>query len=365
MDTESGITSESVAVMEEEETRPSQAPDLFERGVYRRLLEEGHRFQFSQVVRLLELVFPEAPAPGETTDFADVPIHFRPSVELVFPATDVKRVEWSGNDRERVQVVITFLGLYGIDSPLPYYFYEHLAQEDPVEAAPHRDFLDIFNQRLYAFFYRAWKKYRPGLHYRSAGRDRHSQRFVSLAGLGTPHAVDDVSLSPMRLAAQAAVLAPQARNAVGLEALVAAFFDGIEVEVVENVPRWVPIPSRGGLGDGDFRLGAQATIGEQIYDRTGKFRVRLGPMGVEQYLALLPGGEDVPVLHRLVRLHVPDYLEFDVELHIRSEDLPTTRLGKSGSRLGYTTSAGQPRTPVTSRIVEYPEDASSSSSARS
>lgn len=362
MDTETGVTSKSVAVREEQESLPSSAPDLFERGVYRRLLEEGHRFQFSQAVRLLESLFPEAPAPGESTGYTQAPIRFRPSVDLVFPATDVKRVERGDGDREQVQVIVTFLGLYGIDSPLPYYFYEHLARATG-DTLPHRDFLDIFNHRLYAFFYRAWKKYRPQLHFRDGGRDRHSRRFVSLAGLGTPHALDDVSLSPMRLAAQAAVLAPQVRNAAGLEALVAAFFEGIEVEVVENVPRWVPIPVRSGLGDGDFQLGSQATIGERVYDRSGKFRVCLGPMGVEQYLALLPGGEDAPVLQELVRLHAPDYLKFDVELQIRSEDLPTTRLGESGNQLGFTTSAGQPRAPVTTRVVEYAENTSSPSSA--
>jgi type VI secretion system protein ImpH len=344
--------------VEGEDERPSATPNRFERGVYRRLLEEGHRFQFSQAVRLLELMFPEAPAPGETTDYGDAPIRLRPSVDLVFPATDVKRVERLGDDRERVELVVTFLGLYGIDSPMPYNFYERLARKTE-ETVPHRDFLDLFNHRLYAFFYRAWKKYRPGLHYRPGGRDRHSQRFVSLAGVGTPHALDDVSLSPMRLAAQAGVLAPRSRNAAGLEALIEAFFEWIEAEVIENVPRWVPIPSRSGLGDGGFQLGDTSTIGEQIYDRSGKFRLRLGPMGVDQYLAFLPGGENVPDLHTLVRLYAPDYLEYDVELQVHSETLPTTQLGTSGAELGYTTSVGQPQDPVLRRIVEYDSGASS------
>ena len=339
-------------MIERSEGVPSPDPDLFERGVYRRLLDEGHRFQFSQAVRLLELMLPDAPAPGETTSFTEPPIHLRPSVDLAFPPTDVKRVDRTDGDPRGIHVVVTFLGLYGIDATHPYHFYDHLAK-DPEETAPHRDFLDIFNHRLYAFFYRAWKKYRPYLHYRSGERGRHSRRFVSLAGVGTPNALDDVSLSPMRLAAQAGVLAPRTRNAAGLEALIRAFFDGVEVEVVENVPRRVPIPSRSGIGDGDFRLGEAATIGEQVYDRSGKFRLRLGPMALEQYLALLPGGEDVPQLRDLVRLYVPDYLAYDVQLQIRSEDLPTTQLGESGNQLGFTTSAGPPQDPVISRVVDY------------
>lgn len=363
MDTETRKPSKFVEGIEEARA-PSPAFDPSESGVHRRLLDGGHRFRFSQAVRLLELMFPDAPAPGETTSVTDPPIHLRPSVDLAFPPTDVKRVDQADDDPRGIHVVVTFLGLYGIDSPLPYHFYDHLAKKTE-ETASHRDFLDIFNHRLYAFFYRAWKKYRPHLHYRPGGRDQHSRRFVSLAGVGTPHALDDVSLSPMRLAAQAGGLAPQTRNAAGLEALIGAFFDGIEVEVIENVPRWVPIPSPSGLGDGDFRLGEAATIGERVYDRSGKFRLRLGPMPIQQYLALLPGGEDVPTLRELVRLYTPDFLAYDVELRIRSEDLPTTQLGESGSQLGFTTSAGPPREPVISRIVDYTATPATQSTARS
>ncbi|MBB4070224.1 type VI secretion system baseplate subunit TssG [Salinibacter ruber] len=364
MDTESRSPSKSVEGAGEASGALSPDPDLFEHGVYRRLLDEGHRFQFSQAVRLLELLFPDAPAPGDATSVTASPIHVRPSVDLSFPPTDVKRVEWADGDPRGVHVVATFLGLYGIDAPLPYHFHNHLAK-DPEETAPHRDFLDIFNHRLYAFFYRAWKKYRPHLHYRPGERDRHSSRFISLAGVGTPNALSEVSLSPMRLAAQAGVLAPQTRNAAGLEALVAAFFDGIEVQVCENVPRWVSIPSRSRLGNGSLRLGESATIGEKVYDRSGKFRLQLGPMSVEQYLALLPRGEDVPKLRDLVRLYAPDHLAYDVELRIRSEDLPTSRLGESGNQLGFTTSVGAPGEPIISRVVDYEADSGAHATVRS
>lgn len=338
------------------ETQEACAASVFERscqqGVYRRLLREGHRFQFAQAVRLLELRNPEAPAPGETADYGKAPVHLIPSTDLVFPATDVKRVGWRGNDREQIELLATFLGLYGIDSPLPYYFYEQLAQETK-ETAAHREFLDIFNHRLYSFFYRAWKKYRPRLHYRSDGCDRHSQRFVALAGVGTPHALDDVPVSPLRLAAQAGLLARQARNSEGLESFLDFFFENLGVTVLENVPRWVPMPSRSGLGEGGLQLGQGATIGEQVYDRSGKFRLHLGPMDVEQYVEFLPGGKKAALLRQLVRLYVPDYLQYDVKLTIHSADLPTTQLGVQGAQLGFTTSLGAPSEPMTSRIVDY------------
>lgn len=351
MDTESWYPSESVAAAAGDEA-PEAAASFPEHGVFGRLFREGHRFGFFQAVRLLEQLFEDTPAPGATPDIRAEPIRFRPATALVFPATDVKRI--TRNEDASVDVVATFMGLYGIDSPLPYYFYDELATEHE-DTVPHRDFLDIFNHRLYAYFYRAWKKYRPGLHYRTGGGDAQSARLLALAGLGTPHALDEPPVPPMRLAALAGRLGRQARNAEGLEAMLGVLLDGMPVRVIENVPRWVPIRSRPALGANGqaAHLGQNATIGERVYDRSGKFRIRLGPMGVEDYLALLPGGDRAETMRQLVRMYAPDYLDFDLELHVRSDELPTTQLGDDTAKLGLTTSLGQPRADAIRRVVAY------------
>jgi type VI secretion system protein ImpH len=333
-----------------EHTNDGPAPSMLQEGVYQRLGETGHRFGFFQAVRLLELLFPESPPPGDLPQFAGAPIQMRPSTDLVFPATDIKRVLPRG--KNQVEITVTFMGLYGVDSPLPFYFYDDLALETE-ETRAHRDFLDMFNHRLYAFFYRAWRKYRPGVHHRSDGEDPHSRRFVALSGLGTPHALDEVPIPPLYVAARAGLLGRQVRSAAGLKALVEAFLAGPDVTVIENVGRWVSIPSRTGVGQEGFRLGENATIGEQVYDRSGKFRLRIGPMDVDQYLALLPGSDTASRLNALVDLYVPDFLDYDAELRVRSDDLPPTRLGASGARLGLTASLGQPDAPIVSRTVEY------------
>ena len=348
MDAESWHASEPVAATAEGEMSSAPAAP-FERGVYRRLMEEGYRFRFFQAVRFLELLHPEAPTPGETTDVTKERIQLLPSTALVFPATDVKEINRLKNDR--VCVRATFLGLYGIDSPLPYYFYDALATEDS-DTFAHRDFLDIFNHRVYSFFYRAWKKYRPALFHRPDGSDAHSKRFLAVAGLGTAHAADDVPGPPLRLAALAGILGARARHATGLKMVIQAYFEDIEVEIVENVSRWVPIAARNTLGTGGLQLGQDATVGEQVHDRSGKFRICLGPMDLDTYLDLLPGGAASKTLQRLVRLYAPDYLDFDVELRLRTSDLPPTQLGDPSTKLGLTTSLGDPTEPVQTRVID-------------
>lgn len=349
MDTESRYPSESVvATAENEVSSASDSP--FERGVYRRLVEEGYRFRFFQAVRFLELLYPEAPAPGETTEVKKERIQLLPSTALAFPATDVKQIDRLEDDRVRVRS--TFLGLYGIDSPLPYYFYDALATEDP-DTFAHRDFLDIFNHRLYAFFYRAWKKCRPSLFHRTDGRDAHSQRFLAMSGLGTAHATEGVPGPSLRMAAFAGVLGARARHGAGLKKIIQAYFERLDVEIIQNVSRWVSIASRGRLGTSGLKLGRDATIGEQVHDRSGKFRIRLGPMKLDAYLGLLPGGAQAHILQRLVRLYAPDYLDFDVELRLYTGTIPPTQLGDPTTKLGLTTTLGNPREPVLARVVDY------------
>lgn len=307
-------------------------------------------FDFFQAVRLLESFIA-----GKSQESGGQ-IHFRPHNGLAFPATDVKSIELLDGDPMRARLTATFLGLYGVDSPLPVYFYDSIAV-DSEEAKPMRDFLDIFNNRLYQLFYQSWKKYRLAVQYGSrSSRDVLMVRALSLAGLGTKGAVDDSVLPSMRLASFAGALSARVRNADGLRNLIAEFLGGVEVGVLENIPRWVMIHRRarvGGKGTVKAVLGSTACIGEQVHDVSGKFRVILGPLTLVQYLALLPGGLSAKLVLFLIRMYVRDYLAYDVELNLMTREIPVNRLGDGTSRLGLTTWLGRPGTPTTSRIVSY------------
>jgi type VI secretion system protein ImpH len=324
-------------------------------GLLRKLFKEGYRFDFFQALRLLEKLLPGASSPGERPTYREERIRIRPHNALAFPATDVKRIDIIDDATPRAQVTATFMGLYGVDSPLPVYFYDEIAS-DSEDVQPLRSFLDIFNHRLYAFFYRSWKKYRPALHYRPPGEDRHSERVRCLAGLGTRGALAGARVSAMRLAAFAGLLSARVRHAEGLQKLLSDALEDITVEVHENVPRWVPIPERGTLGGnglGTLVLGKSATLGQRVFDLSGKFRLVLGPLTLEQYRALLPGAGCAQIVSYLVRLYVRDFLDFDVELRLRTEEIPTLRLGGMEARLGRTTWLGKPAGAVTFGLVTY------------
>lgn len=324
-------------------------------GVYRRMMQEGYRFDFYQAVRLLEKFFPEAPGPGRSAEVRLARIFFRPDTALIFPGTDLKRVDWldEADPRAGVRLTVTFMGLYGIGSPLPVYFYDELATEEE-ETYALRDFLDIFNHRFYAYFYRAWKKYRPEVHTGAPDEGDHPRRFLCVAGLGIDGILSGTPLpAPMRLAAFAGRLAPRVRNAEGLRAMLAGLLGGVAVRILENVPRWVPIPERPRMGSGGLALGATATIGQRVLDVSGMFRVVLGPLAFDVFEDYLPGRAGARLLAYLVRLYTLDYLDYDVELQLDTAGIPAVRLGDATVQVGRTTWLGKPAEAVTPIRVRY------------
>ena len=344
----------------ERQTDPGPPPrdsGVPRRGIYADLFKKGYRFDFFQAIRLLEAYFPDAPAPGTSADPVSERIRFRPYAPTIFPSSDVRSVELGENGAE---VTVTFMGLYGVASPLPVYLYEDLATEAE-DTKPLRDFLDIFNHRLYSYFYRAWKKYRPEGSTGSSDREARSSggstdRFLAVAGLGTPGAVAGAPVSIPRLAGYAGLLNRRVRNTEGLHTLLAAFTDGLPVEIIENVPRRVRVSDRPALGRGQqaATLGGSALVGATVTDVGGKFRVALGPMGIEDFEAYLPGGPKADALGWLVRLYAPDFLDFDVLLKLETQQVSALRLGDRNARLGENTWVGRGEAVLTERIVTYP-----------
>ena len=310
-----------------------------------RLFAEGYLYDFFQAVRLLERAS-GGPALGTSADARAERVRVRPSEALAFPAADVHRVERLPGGAARV--VATFGGLYGVDSPLPPPFHEAVTTE-PDRAAALQDFLDLFAGRIYAYLYRAWKKPRPELADGPPPTD--ARRLAALAG-AAQEAGWSPPTPPLRLAAFAGRLSDRRRNADGLRAVAEAFV-GAPVEVVENVPRWLPIPDRPALGGSGPRLGENAPLGARVLDLTGKIRLQVGPVGMERFQALLPGGAVARVLAATVRLYTRDALAADVELILDASEVQPTRLGDGLGQIGRTAFVGRPRGTDVRRVATY------------
>lgn len=342
-------------------------------GIIEDLFQEGHRFNFFQAVYLLENMHKDSPPPGETGPLDREIIRFRPNPGLGFPATDICQIESAcpeqseglpsnevkGTDggQETINMMLSFMGLYGVASPLPNFISELIARNEE-ETLPLKAFLDIFNHRLYSLFYRSWKKYRYYLQFEREGEDRFSQYMLSLIGLGTRSLSNLVGVPPTRLIAYSGTIGNRVHCPEGLRGLLSNYFAGIKrntdlrsedvkVSILEFIPRWVTIPEPIHLGSKGRKTQAQLSenvvIGKKILDCSSKFRVALGPLSLNDYRRFLPDGADALALCRLIRFYAPAQLDFDVELRLRKEEVPPLQLGSELAQLGRSSWLGKPR----------------------
>jgi type VI secretion system protein ImpH len=80
------------------------------------------------------------------------------------------------------------------------------------------------------------------------------------------------------------------------------------------------------LGRRGARLGEDACLGERVPDRSGTFRIVIGPLKRPGFDAFLPQGECLGRLTRLTRLYLADPLDFEVVLLLEPSELPALRL---------------------------------------
>jgi type VI secretion system protein ImpH len=342
------------------------------RGVAEALFEEGYLFDFFQAVRLLERLQPSRQPVGRIARPSAEAVRFCALPAVVFPASAIYDISRPTADAPQPVMTVTFLGLFGPSGVLPRHYSELIVRQEREVRGPERyalrDWLDLFNHRLIALFYRAWEKYRFYIpfergEFRKIDADTFTRSVFSLVGLGfpalrnrlrvavpapaTPDGRENVlaRIDDLSLLHYAGFFARRVRCAVSLEALLHDYF-GIQVRLVQFVGQWLLIDrSEQTRLDAASALGQNAVAGERVWDVQGKVRVRLGPLSLERFQDFLPDRTPVPqrkaffLLCHLVRLYIGPHLDFDVQLVLRAADVSSCRLGQGGpgACLGWNT----------------------------
>jgi len=118
----------------------------------------------------------------------------------------------------------------------------------------------------------------------------------------------------------------------------------VPVQIEEFVGHWLSLSTgeRSSLSSERAALGSGAVLGSRVWDRQHKFRIRLGPLTLQQYESFLPGGGHLRKLVDWVRLYLCFELDWDVRLLLKRNEVPKLTLG-GGRRLGWTTWLGSRR----------------------
>lgn len=298
-------------------------------GLIKALDQDIWRANFYRFCQLLEQQSPQAPKLGATSHPGNDPVRFRPWPGMGFPTSELRVVESNeGRLGEPPTVRTTFLGMYGVDSPLPAMYLDAIAQRREGHEAV-TAFLDIFSHRITTQYYRIWRKYAYPATFEAGGQDATSQCLLGLVGLGIPGAEERVATPISRFLALLGTMRLPTRNAEGIRALVSLLAPDTRAVITEPDPVKVHIDNRSGLGmEQRVRLSQRATLGKTGKEACSRILVTLMTENPQEAEGWLPGGQIHTDFLVLVRVYLGYRSDARLKLTVPVRLLPDACLGK-------------------------------------
>ncbi len=299
-------------------------------------------FQFFQAVRLLERLNPNRAPVGRFVSPGKEVVRFSAHAAFPFPASQIQNIDWADAGGAPC-ILINFMGLTGPSGVLPLYYTELIVERLRQKDRAMLTFFDIFNHRMVSLFYQAWEKYRFAIAYERGERDRFSHHLMDLIGIGSKRLENRLAVRDDSLLFYAGLLSMHTRSAAALERILADYFE-IPVEVEQFVGAWQGLRESDlcrfdrGLGVSE-QLGGGAIVGDEIWNQQAGVRVKLGPLGLTQYLDFLPSGTAYDSVRSLAKFVSRGEIDFEIQLILKKEEVPACELGLEDSvapRLGWT-----------------------------
>jgi type VI secretion system protein ImpH len=297
------------------------------------LRQTPERFGLFASLRLLEQVFSRQPRLGEGRQASEDPVRLGQAPHLAFAPSDVASYEETPG-RGRLEQYS--FGLFGPNGAVPIHLTElaygrrRHAEDDAII-----DFVNLFQHRLIALFYRAWAAADPATQFDRPASDRFTLYLGALLGLASPAARGRDAVSDYAKLSRAAAFGKQTRSAPALQSILADYFDAT-VLIREFTGAWLAVPrdQQCRLGGEQASLADGAFLGRAIWSCQHKFEIVLGPLTLAKLETFLPGEAGLRELHALVRLFTGDEWTWQLRLLLLPDETPRTRLGQAG-KLGW------------------------------
>lgn len=283
---------------------------------------------FYRLCQLLEHSQPEKAVPGSNWQVRHDPVRFRPHPGMGFPAGEVRGVEDPPPEHPHLPMTvrITFMGLYGVESPLPTGYTDDITQRrDGYEAV--QDFLDIFNHRLIAQYYRIWRKYSYPATFQPGGTDTTSQYLLGLAGLGIPGCAENTATPLSRFLALLPVMLLPGRTAEGMAQLVQLLAPDTRAVVFHRDPCRIPMNNPLAMSVRQpVSLKHRPVMGTHGTDVNGQVLLQLTTEDPDEFKGWLPGGELHNDLMALMHVYLGSHLDVRLQLCVARHLLPDAQL---------------------------------------
>lgn len=315
--------------------------------LYEALAERPEEHHIFQALRIVEAHNADRPRLGESRRARQDAVRMGQVPDLAFPPSTIAGFK-SGGGTVPARLTTRFFGFFGPHGPLPLHLTEYVRDRlrnhrDPTFVA----FADMFTHRFLSLLYRAWSAGQPAPNF-DRGNDPMARKVAAFAGYHGDRLQGRDAMPDLSRLSFAGLLGQGPKNAEGLISILSAFFD-VPVHIQQFVGGWLDLEP-----DDQWQLGSRAglgqstSIGQKVWSRAAKFRIRIGPLKLEDYERLLPGGGALERLQAIVRSYAGDSLDWDINLILAGDDVPRASLGGT-ARLGHVSWIGTRADPDETR----------------
>jgi type VI secretion system protein ImpH len=238
-------------------------------------------------------------------------------------------------------MTVNFIGLTGPLGVLPHPYTELVRERAYYKDTALWSFLDLFHHRFTSLFFRAWEKYRFPIAYERRGEDSFTEYLFDLIGMGTPGLRGRMAIQDQALLLYAGLIAQRPHSAEAIASILRDYFRA-PAAVVQFLGQWFDLEPENvtKLGEANSQLGQTVVAGSSVFVSQSKFRVRMGPLSLPQFVSFLPVGPAWKPLTDLVRYLAGLEFDYDVQLVLRMEEVPPCSLDSKSAlppMLGWTT----------------------------
>lgn len=261
---------------------------------------------------------------SDETDRLDQFLRLSSELRFDFPPSPVSYFRQLPPEKGQ-ELGISNFGIAGIYGPLPQSYSEWLFREIAEGNIQISDFLNIFNHRLLALRYQVLARSRVSLSAKRPNDSYIARALNNLMGLGTPHLLDQLSVSRRMLQTYAGLLA-NARTSVQVVKCLLGSVLQTQISIRQLEGKWRVISREQqtfiGLQGANNALGTSSLLGRYTWDQKGMIEVKIGPVNYQRLLALMPDGELHGQLLELIRFLSNRDWDCRVNLLIKAEEIP-------------------------------------------
>lgn len=299
------------------------------------LSHNQHQIEFFQLMRLLSHSLKRAFPDQSWEESFEQLIRIRPSLSISFPTHDINSIDVLSD--HKILVETSFFGLYGVTSPLPFFYSEDLLTLESENRIFSRRFIDLFHFAIYPLLLSAITRFRVSTGLQEGHDVRQKMKRASWLGISTPKIAERFSEWPQMLKI-ASVLSTGYCSVSGLEALMRSLIGSGSVKITACPVVRAVIPNRFTfrLGIQENKLGSEAVLGSTLHSPSNNYvDIELQDQLNDDALAFTPGGSKYELLKQALTLYVPVHLR--LRLRIRANTFASKL---SDSALGYGASLG-------------------------